>query len=293
MKLPAGHADVVGVRVRRIPLRRQADAPALVRINRGGHVVEILAFGIHELAQPAGIVDLPHRVEVFVEVGRLEHHVLEAAGLDGLEQLVGILQRAKHRRHGRGDVLAVLEHLDAVPRVAGSIGGHEDRLDPVVFDQFLERGIGLRAPGSLGQPGTAIGNQVADRHHLDVRVVLEAERGAELADAVADQPHANLAVGDRLPAFGGIRGGGRLLESLNHLLLGPGRRRREPGPRSPDPRACRNERRVSELRGRCFSDAARASEPGWWLSLFIAWRSMSARCHPASSRNSQPSLQRA
>ena len=120
------------------------------------------------------------RVEVLVEAGGLEHHVLEAAGLDGLEQLVGLLQRAKHRRHGRGDVLAVLEHLDAVPGVAGSIGRHEHGLDAVVLDHFLERGIGLLAPGSLGQPGATIGNQVADRHDLDVRVVLEAERRAEL-----------------------------------------------------------------------------------------------------------------
>ena len=229
VKLPAGHADVVGVRVRRIPLRRQADAPALVGINRRGHVVEILAFGIQQLAQPAGIIDLPHPVEVLVEVGRLEHHILEAAGLDGLEQLVRILQRPKHRRHGRGDVFAVLEHLDAVPRVAGRVRRHEHGLDPVVFDQLFERGIRLLAAGGLRQLGATIRNQIADRHHLDVRVVLEAERSPELANPVADQPHPNLAVGDRLPAFGSVWVGGRLLESLDHLLLGPGRRRESQG----------------------------------------------------------------
>ena len=81
----------------------------------------------------------------------------------------------------------------------------------------------------LRQPGAAVRNQIADGHHLDIRVVLETERGPELADAVAGQPHPNLAVGDRLPAFGGVRLSGRLLESLDYLFLGPGRRRESQG----------------------------------------------------------------
>ena len=60
-------------------------------------------------------------------------------------------------------------------------------------------------------------------------MVLEAERRPELADAVADDAHANLAVGDGLPAFGAcVRL--RLLEALNHLLRrAAGLRRRQDG----------------------------------------------------------------
>jgi hypothetical protein len=114
--------------------------------------VIVFPFGVQELAQPAGLINLPHPIKVLVKVGGLKHHILEAAGLDGVGQLVGIFKRAKDRRHGRGDVFAVLEHLDAVPRVAGCVGRHEDRLDTVVLDQFFERGIRLVAARSPGQP---------------------------------------------------------------------------------------------------------------------------------------------
>ena len=185
--------------------------------------MKVFPFGIQELAKPAGLVNLPHPVQVLVEIRGLEHHVLQAAGLDGIEQLVGSFNRAEHRRHGRRDMFAVLEDLHAMPRVAGGVGRHEDRLDPVVLDQFFERGIRLCAAGGLRQPGTTIRYEIADRHHLDVRVILEAERSGELANAVAHQPHTNPAVGDGLPGFGSIRVRGGLLESLNHFVLGAGR----------------------------------------------------------------------
>ena len=175
--------------------------------DRLRHVVVVLAFGVDELAEAAGLVDLPHGVAVVVEGRRLEHHVLPAAGLDRLEQLVGVLERAEDGRHGRGHVLAVLEHLDAVPGVARGVGGHEDGLDRVVLDQLFQRRIGLLAAAGLGQLRAAVGNQVADGRHRDVRMVLEAERRAELADAVADDAHADLAVGDRLPDALGALGG--------------------------------------------------------------------------------------
>ena len=129
MKWPPDDGHVVGRRVRGIPLRRQADPPLAERRDRLGRVVEVFALGVDELAEPARAIDLPHRVAVVVERRGLEHHVLAAARLDRLVQLVGLLDRAEDGRHGAGDVLAVLEHLDAVPGMAGRVGRHEDRLD--------------------------------------------------------------------------------------------------------------------------------------------------------------------
>ena len=59
-------------------------------------------------------------------------------------------------------------------------------------------------------------------------MVLKAERRAELADAVADDAHADLPIGDRLPdSFGAIRGlYTRLSKDLRAGFLGfisPGR----------------------------------------------------------------------
>ena len=95
--------------------------------------------------------------------------------LHGLEQWLGVVERAEDRRHGRGHVLAVLQHLDAMPGVAGRVGRHEDRLDRVVLDHLFQRRIRLLAAARLGQPGAAVGNQIADGHDLDVRMVLKAE----------------------------------------------------------------------------------------------------------------------
>jgi hypothetical protein len=187
--------------------------------------VEVFPLGVDDLAEPARAIDLTHRVAVIVVRRRLEHHVLAAARFDRLVQLVGLLDRAEDGRHGAGDVLAVLEHLDAVLGMAGCVGRHEDRLDRVVLDQLFERRVRLLAATGPGQRGAALGEQVADGDDGDVGMVLEAERGAELADAIADDPHADLPVGDRLPGLPGAIG--RLdtpgAEDLRAGLLGFGR----------------------------------------------------------------------
>ena len=113
--------------------------------------------------------------------------------------LLGLFDRAEGGRHGGHHVLAVVEHLHAVPRVAGGVGGHEHRLDLRVLHQHLQRLVRLVAAAGLHQALAPLGDQVADGHDLDVRMVLEAERRPELAHPVADDADADLAVGDRLP----------------------------------------------------------------------------------------------
>ncbi len=121
--------------------------------------------------------------------------------LHGLHELLGLFERSEHGRHRGHHVLAVVEHLDAMPRVAGGVGGHEDRLDLRVFDQLFERVIRLAASAGLHQAVSPLGDQVADRDDLDVGMVLETELGPELAHAVPDDADADLAVGDRLPSL--------------------------------------------------------------------------------------------
>ena len=60
-----------------------------------------------------------------------------------LEQPVGIFQRAKHGGNRTTHVLAVIERVDAVLRVARRIGGDKDGLDRVILDQLLKGGIGF------------------------------------------------------------------------------------------------------------------------------------------------------
>jgi hypothetical protein len=77
-------------------------------------------------------------------------------------------------------------------------------------------------------------------------MVLEAERGAELADAMADDPHADLPVGDRTPGLPGAIG--RLdtpgPQDLRAGLLGFGRYQQAIAPR---PSVPRNDRLESGL----------------------------------------------
>ena len=122
-----------------------------------------------------------------------------AGRLHRLEQLVGVLQRAQHRRHRAGDVLAVLHHVDAMPGVACRVGRDEHRLDRVVLDHLLERRIGLLAAAVLGQRLAAIGKQIAHRGHGDVGMILETERRAELAATEANDADADFAIGNGLP----------------------------------------------------------------------------------------------
>ena len=160
-----------------------------------------------------------------MEVRRFEHHVLPTAGLDGFEEHVCVRKRTPGGRHGAGNMLAMFKHQRAVPGMAWRVGGHEHRFNLVVFHELLEGGVGLLAAARLGQAGTPIGKQIAHRHHFNIRVILETERRTEAASAVADNAHANLAVGNGNPAFRGLRVGRRFLETLDRFFFLPGQGR--------------------------------------------------------------------
>ena len=128
-------------------------APRLAR-------VAILAFGIDDLAEPAGGVDLLHRVQVVVEHRRLEHGVDQApVFVAALQQPLGVVDVAPERRYGGADVLLVIEHLDAVPGMGRRVGCDEDRLDRVVFDHLLQRRISLTALDDPSQLGATVRKQ--------------------------------------------------------------------------------------------------------------------------------------
>ena len=107
--------------------------------------MKVFALGIQELAEPTGIINLPHPVEVLVEVGCLEHHILEAAGLDGVkkkiepgdpvDQDVYKLSKAKRKELGIKELPTTLK--DALDEMEGdevikeTLGSH-------VFDAFIE-----------------------------------------------------------------------------------------------------------------------------------------------------------
>ena len=182
----------------------------------------ILAFRVNDFAQFPGAIKRAHGVQIFVETGRFEHHVIPAAGLHRRKQTVRFFQRPEYCRHGAGHVFAVFQGLDAVPRVARRIGRNEDGLYPVVLNQLFQGRIGLRTPARFRQSLATVWNQVADRDHLDIGMRLETEIGAEPAHAVANNAHADLAVGHGFPAFSAFGRVGRSFESLDRRLCGTG-----------------------------------------------------------------------
>ena len=97
-------------------------------------------------------------------------------------------------------MFAVFQHLKAMPRVARSVRSNEYGLDPIVFHQILQGGIRFLTPAGFRQSCAPIGEQIAHSHNLDVRMVLETEHGSELADAISDDSHSDLAIRNRLPA---------------------------------------------------------------------------------------------
>ena len=221
VKLPPVTPHVVGIGMRGIPLWRQADSPVLVGIDDRTRVMEILAFAVDQFAETAGIVDLPHGVQI-----RRGNTTFRTSCSSAQYVLTASYSLSASSRSSQTAGTAVATCLPCLSTsmqwraVAGRIGGHKDRFDRIVLDHLFQRRIGLFALALLGQCLAAVGKQIADRDHFDVRVMLQRELRAKSADAVADDPHADLAIGNRLP--GGLpRLSLLLFETLYLLLLLP------------------------------------------------------------------------
>ena len=216
----AGDAYIICIGVRRIKLRRQADAPAFIGIDRLGHPVEVFPFGIDNLAKAARLINLTHGIEVFVEARCLEHHIFKATLFNGVEKFVGVFYRTENCWNGASDVFAVLERFHDMAEMARRIGRDEDCFDGVVFDEFFEGWIRFCAATFFSKSGTTIRNQVADGHNFYVRMVLESKGRTELANSIADDADADFTIGNRVPTF---VGGGRIFgafEALNGVISG-------------------------------------------------------------------------
>ena len=73
------------------------------------------------------------------------------------------------------------------------------------FTSSSREAISLRTSAGGSQPGATVGNQVADGHHLHVRMILESKISAKLANAIPNDADPNFAVGNRLPTFRSMR----------------------------------------------------------------------------------------
>ena len=189
--------------------------------------MEVLALGVGDRAELPGLVELAHGVAGRAERRRLVHLVDLPAALHGVEETRHELKLvlAEERRHGRGDVEAVLKRHDREAHVARRVGGDVDGLELVlrgVLDHLLAAGIRLRRLDAILEELAAPGVEVRAGHHLHVGMVLVPERRSKRAVALAGDAHAHLLVGERRPRLRGELAGVRLVEALD--LLRGGRR---------------------------------------------------------------------
>src|SRR5690606_33812610 len=101
-------AYIIGIGMRRVPLRRKANAPFFKRGYRLAHVMIVLAFAEGDLPERADLIELPHRIEVFVETRSLEHHVLLTILLHRFIKFIGVFERSKDSGYRYGYVLTTL-----------------------------------------------------------------------------------------------------------------------------------------------------------------------------------------
>ena len=247
----AGHADVVGIGVRWIPLRRQADTPAFVGVDGRGHVVEILALGIGELAEAAGVVDLPHGVR--------SSWKYEVSNIMYLRPLALTVSNSSWASSSEPNTAGIAD-ATCLPCLSArcnagrdwGVGGDEHGFDAVVFDHFLQRRIGL-AHGSLARPAQRSGTDRSPpppRHSGGSGT----EGGAELAHAVTSEPTRILRSEtgfQPLEASGVVGAFSKPWITYPDRAAGLGPARAA----EPRPSVCRKERRVRRLTREGFSDA--------------------------------------
>jgi hypothetical protein len=116
-------------------------------------------------------------------------------------------------------MFAVFEHFDAVTHMAGGVGGDKDSFDAIVLHQFFEGRVSLPATTGPGELGTAVRNEIADGHDLDIGMILETEVSSKFADTISDDADTNLPVRNGFPTLRSVWVNGAALESLDYFFL--------------------------------------------------------------------------
>ena len=116
-------------------------------------------------------------------------------------------------------MLAGLENFARVVAVARRVGRDKDRFDGIVFNHLFERFVSLFALARFCETVAAFREEIADGDDFDVRVILQAELRAKLAQAESDDTHFELLVGKRFPFGVGVDVGVSFVKSLNIRFL--------------------------------------------------------------------------
>ena len=167
-----------------------------------------------------------HGVAVRPEVGGFEHHVVQArGGLDGLQTTCRRL-RATPNTAGTAHAtcLPCFRTSIAVAGVARRVGGDEDGLDAVVFDQSppaTDRSFSQRQ--ALANAAHRSGNRSLTAATVTFGWSWKLKAAPNSAGSVADDPHADLAIRDWLSThwLASVRSG-LSSKPRNRLLLGEG-----------------------------------------------------------------------
>src|SRR5215468_4282275 len=110
-------------------------------------------------------------------------------------------------------MFAVFEHFDAVTHMAGGVGGDKDSFNALVLHQFFEGRVSPPATTGLCQLGTAVRNEIAHGHDLDIGMILETEVSSKFANTISDDADANLPLRNGFPILRSVRVNGATLES--------------------------------------------------------------------------------
>jgi len=171
-------------------------------------LVIVLGLAVEQLAEAAGLEQVPRVDALLVVVARLGHHVLQPGLLLDLLEHGGLLH-GHAGGHGRDHVPAPLH---APPHVLGVVrGAGEDRHGVDVFgllEHDLQRVVDLVALVVALQARAPRGIQVGHAGHHAVGVLVPVEAGAE---AAAHHAHADLLATFRRvgPTHGAQRRAGR------------------------------------------------------------------------------------
>src|SRR5690606_6118506 len=111
--------------------------------------VVVFALTINDLPESSGFVNLPHFIVILSETGSLEHHVIHAGSLYCIKQLFSIFEIAPDRRNSNSHMLVMLQYLNAMTHMTGSIRSNPDRFNSLVLHHIFKSLVHLLPTGGL------------------------------------------------------------------------------------------------------------------------------------------------